>query len=288
MFVLVDVVVVAVVALAAFVEVRRGLFLSLSDVLRIVLALTLGVSAYSLAHRLTHSYALGFVALGFVALVVVMFIPFLIRLSRLDPAWGRTVASRVGAGLLGAGIGAAIVVTFLPIANQNPRNQPAIAGSFLAAAALEASPAFYYIADALDLDIPMLNRRAVRFEDEGEAAKAALVERINYSRLAGSTCIECRGRVQFAGYRRRFEASVSPRFVCRQCGRTSDGCQTFEGFHRMYGRCPVEVSAQLGPIDCGVWSNDRPVYPLGPCPVDGKQLARRLRPSRSTAAERPE
>jgi hypothetical protein len=274
MFPIVDVVITAVVALAAFVEARRGLFLSLSDLLRIVLALALGFAAYSLVHRLTHSYAAGFAALGLVVLAVVMLVPYTIRRLGLNPAWGRTLVARIGAGVIGAGIGAAIVVTFVPIADQGPAYRPAIAGSLFAGPALDAAPAFYYIADAVDLDLPMLNRRAIRFEDEGEAEKAALVARINYSRLDGSTCIECRGRVRFAGYRRRFEGSVSPRFVCTRCGRTSDGCQTFEGFHRMYGRCPVEVSAQLGPIDCGVWPNDRPVYPLGSCPVCGRSLGR--------------
>jgi hypothetical protein len=118
----------------------------------------------------------------------------------------------------------------------------------------------------------MLNARAIRFEDEGQAEKAAVVERINYSRLNGSTCIECRAAVKFIGYHRRFEVAVSPKFVCPVCGRTSDGCQTFEGFHRMYGRCPVDVAEALGPIDCGVWPNDRPVYPKGVCPLDGKSV----------------
>jgi len=133
---------------------------------------------------------------------------------------------------------------------------------------MQTAPALYYVADALNLDLPMLNARAIRFEDEGQAGQVALVDRINYSRLAGSTCIECRSAVTFAGYHRRFEVAVSPKFVCPVCGRRSDGCQTFEGFHRMYGRCPVEVSEALGPIDCGVWPNDRPVYPNGTCPVD--------------------
>ena len=275
MSILVDCLILLVVGLAAFVEVRRGLFFALSDILRIFLALVLGFGAYSLAHRLTGSYAAGFVVLGVTAFVMVMLIPFALYWSKLDPAWGRTVPARVPAGIIGAAIGLAIAVTFVPIANQSPRLQPAIGRALIARPMLDFSPFFYYVADALSLDIPMLNRRAVRFQDEGADEKAALVERINYSRLDGSTCIECGAPVRFAGYRRRFETSVSPRFVCPVCGRTSDGCQTFEGFHRMYGRCPVSVSAELGPIDCGVWPNDRPVYPRGPCPVDGLQLWRR-------------
>jgi hypothetical protein len=42
----------------------------------------------------------------------------------------------------------------------------------------------------------------------------------------------------------------------------------------MYGRCPVDVAEALGPIDCGVWPNDRPAYPNGVCPVCGKATHR--------------
>jgi hypothetical protein len=280
---IIDALVLALVALVALVEARRGLLLTLTDILRIGLALAGGFGAYSVIHRLSHNYAAGFAALGTVALGLVLLVPFLVRRSGLDPAWSRSIAARLAAGLIGAGIGAAIVVTFMPIANQRPRLQTAIAESLLGSTALDAAPFFYYAADALNLDLPMLNRRARRFEDEGALERAALVERINYTRLDGSTCIECRASARFRGYRRRFEASVSPRFVCPRCGRTSDGCQTFEGFHRMYGRCPADVAAELGPIDCGVWPNGRAVYPQGPCPIDGREIGRlpRSAPARS-------
>jgi hypothetical protein len=271
----IDLGVLAVVALGVFASVRRGLFFSLFDILRIVAGLACGFSAYSLAHQLTRSYTAGFVALGVVAFAAVMVIPAILRLSGANPAWGRTTAARIGAGGIGAGIGLVIAFTFMPVLNQNPGLQSSIGGSLLGRTLLDGSPLFYHAADALNLNLPMLNRRAVRFEDEGMEARAGLVERINYSRLGGSTCIECGAAVRFDGYRRRLATSVSPKFVCPVCGRTSDGCQTFEGFHRMYDRCPVDVAAALGPIDCGVWSNDRPVYPRGACPLDRRRLERR-------------
>ncbi len=271
---LVDILALAVVSLTVALEARRGLFWALADVLRILLALVLGLAAYSLGHRLTSSYEVGFVALAVVTLLVVVLIPLALRLLKLDPAWGRSGAGRIGGGLIGAGIGIVIVLSFAVVGHQMRGLGPAIGGSWSGAAALDASPVFYYLADAFDIDMPMLNRRARRFEDEGSLERATLVDRINYSRFDGATCIECRGRVRFAGYHRRFAVAVSPRFVCRRCGRTSDGCQTFEAFHRMYGRCPVEVAARLGPIDCGVWPNDRPVYPNGTCPVCGRALVR--------------
>jgi hypothetical protein len=180
---IIDALVLALVALVALVEARRGLLLTLTDILRIGLALAGGFGAYSVIHRLSHNYAAGFAALGTVALGLVLLVPFLVRRSGLDPAWSRSIAARLAAGLIGAGIGAAIVVTFMPIANQRPRLQTAIAESLLGSTALDAAPFFYYAADALNLDLPMLNRRARRFEDEGALERAALVERINYRRL---------------------------------------------------------------------------------------------------------
>jgi hypothetical protein len=172
-------------------------------------------------------------------------------------------------------LGCLISAVVVPVIGRDARGHEAVLRSTLARPFVETTPALYYLADAVSLDVPMLNSRAIRFEDEGQAGQAALVDRINYSGLDGSTCIECRARVHFDGYFRRVGVSVSPRFACPQCGRISDGCQTFEGFHRMYGHCPVDVSEELGPIDCGVWPNDRPVYPNGICPIDGKVVGGR-------------
>ena len=269
---LIDLLILLLIGAGIFAEVRRGLFFALSDIVRIAGGVAAGFAAYSLFHRLFHSYIAGFVALAVAALAVVTLVPVALRLLKLDPAWGKTGWGRAAAGIVGLAIGLLIAAVFVPVIGRGGWGREAVPRSVLARPFLQTAPALYYIADALNLDFPMLNVRAIRFEDEGQAEQAALVERINYSRLNGSTCIECRAAVKFAGYHRRFEVAVSPKFVCPVCDRTSDGCQTFEGFHKMYGRCPVDVSEALGPIDCGVWPNDRPVYPNGVCPLDGKVL----------------
>ena len=273
MSLLIDVLILFLIGAGIFAEVRRGLFFALSDIVRIVGGVAAGFAAYALFHRLFHTYTAGFIALGIAALAVVMLVPATLRLLKVDPAWGKTGWGRAGAGVIGLGIGLLIAAVFVPVAGRGGWGRAAVPHSLLARPFLETAPLPYTIADALDLDFPMLNARAIRFEDEGGTERPALVERVNYSRLNGSACIECRAAVRFAGYHRRYETAVSPKFVCPTCGRTSDGCQTFEGFHKMYGRCPVEVADSLGPIDCGVWPNDRPVYPKGICPIDGKSVA---------------
>jgi hypothetical protein len=261
--------VVIFLMLGVYAEVRRGLFLALTDVCRLALGVAAGFGSYSLCYRLFHSYAAGFIGFGVAALLVVMAVPAILRWRRANPEWGRTRLGRVSAGVIGLAIGGLISAVFVPVLGRTEAGQAGVGRSTLARPFLEAMPALYHLADAFGVDLPMLNTRAIRFEDEGREERAALVDRINYSRMAGSTCVECRAAVRFEGYRRRIAVSVSPRFVCPGCGRTSDGCQTFEGFHRMYRRCPVDVAEAVGPIDCGVWPNDRPVYPRGVCPVCG-------------------
>lgn len=269
---LIDVLIVLLIVLGICAEARRGLFFALFDVFRLAAGVVVGFAAYSAFHRLFHSYAAGFVALGIAALTTIMLVPTVLRLLKANPAWGRTFAGRLGAGFIGLGIALLTAAAFVPVIGRSERGGEAVMHSFLARPLAETSPALYYVADAFNLDFPMLNTHAASFEDEGRNGQAALVQRINYSRLNGATCIACGGPVRFDGYFRRIGASVSPRFTCTRCGRTSDGCQTFEGFHLMYGRCPADVAQELGPIDCGVWPNGRPVYPKDVCPVCGKSV----------------
>ena len=267
---LIDGLVLLPLGLSTYAEAKRGLFFALFDLIRIVIGLALGFVSFSLLHRMSGSYPAGFAAFGIASLIGIFGVRALLHALRLDPAWGRLPAARFLGGLLGLLLGCLIIAVFVPVIGRSGWGREAVPRSFLARPFLDAAPALYYVADAVNLDFPMLNARAIRFEDEGQAEQAALVERINYSRLDGSTCIECRAAVHFDGYFRRVGVSVSPKFTCPNCGRTSDGCQTFEGFHEMYGRCPFDVCREIGPIDCGVWPNGRPVMPNGVCPIEGQ------------------
>jgi hypothetical protein len=267
-----EIFILSFLALGLYAEASRGLFLALTDVVRVVVGFAAGLGGYAIGKGLLHSYLLGFIGFGVFAPAAVMAIPALLRFTKLDPPWGKTVAGRSAGGVIGLAIGAAICVAFVPVLAHTPFGRQGARRSLLARPFLETAPWLYTAADRLNIDLPMLNVRPIRFEDEGKAAEAALVDRINYSKLAGSTCIECGAAVGFAGYRRKFEVAVSPKLVCPGCGRTSDGCQTFEGFHTMYDRCVVSVAAALGPIDCGVWPNNRPALPNGACPVCGRAL----------------
>jgi len=90
---------------------------------------------------------------------------------------------------------------------------------------------------------------------------------IDFEALDSSTCIACEGEVEFLGYQTNRYENQSPKFACQDCGRTSDGCQTFEGHHQMYQRCPEELGRQGYRTDCGIWSNENFIRPTKPCPV---------------------
>jgi len=265
---LVDLLIVVLVGLAVYAEVRRGLFLALVDVGRLVLALVGGMFAYMLIVNLAQDYLAGLIAFATGAMLIVAGLAALVRALKLNPDWGRTALARVGAGAVGLGLGLAINLAILPVLGRSAA-ATAVAQSVLARPFLDATPQVHHLADALALDLPQLSRRPAFFEEEGYAPSARLGPRVNFLRLDGAMCIECRTPVKFEGYFRTAGTAVSPRFRCPECGRVSDGCQTFEGFHTMYDVCPTTVVTAGSGIDCGVWPNDRPVQPVGECPVCG-------------------
>jgi hypothetical protein len=125
--------------------------------------------------------------------------------------------------------------------------------------------------ESLGLPLPKLVQLPTDYRDELQGINQGLqFLRLNASSLDGAMCIHCRSRVEFEGYHFSRGTLMSPRYRCPQCGRTSDGCQTFEGFHTIYGGCPVPLAEEGLKFDCGVWTNGWWTVPHGPCPVCGK------------------
>ncbi len=88
---------------------------------------------------------------------------------------------------------------------------------------------------------------------------------IDFASLESTACFVCDGEVEFLGFLENGRGSHSPKFVCTECGRTSDGCQTYEGYHLMYEQCPVELGNRGYRFDCGIWTNHSYHRPTGPC-----------------------
>lgn len=92
----------------------------------------------------------------------------------------------------------------------------------------------------------------------------------------GWTCVCCGGPVEFLGFGHQPQPR-RPLFACRQCGRRSDGCQTFEGHHLLYGVCALEDG---NTSRCGYWQGEW-ARARGVCPVCG--AVRLVGPAMATA-----
>lgn len=266
----VDLVILLLVAAAVYAEVKRGLLFAAVDVVRIIVGVLLATGAYALVRNWTRDYTAGAIAFFVAGLAAASLLDWLAKKVLVDSPVSQKPFGRVGAGIIGLGLGWAICLFVVPVLANIPGTQTAVQNSLLARPFLRSLPAFAMVTDQTGLDLPQLSRRPLRYEDEGTTVTGELAPRVRFSRLEGATCIACRGRVKFLGYFLTQGGRVSPKFRCESCGRTSDGCQTFEGFHAMYGLCPVEVAIEdQAELDCGVWPNEKAVLPTGACPVCG-------------------
>ncbi len=82
------------------------------------------------------------------------------------------------------------------------------------------------------------------------------------------TCVLCGGVVLCRYFGHPPQPQV-PLFECQQCGRRSDGCQTFEGHHLLYHYCPHQDGCNMR---CGHWPSEWG-RAQGACPVCGQTKA---------------
>ncbi|MCM8806421.1 MAG: CvpA family protein [Candidatus Omnitrophica bacterium] len=134
------------------------------------------------------------------------------------------------------------------------------------------APKIYEKSDKIGITLPKLLVILEKYSDEFDRTKFnILFLKQNFAKLEG-TCIKCRGKAKFSGYFLISGMSVIPKFKCEKCGRTSDGCQTFEIFHLLYKKCPVELARKGVMFDCGRFPNNELIVPEGSCPIDNDEL----------------
>ncbi len=187
------------------------------------------------------------------------------------------VVDRIGGSLTGLLIGLAVIGVILIMLTAFPifdGFQDYIEESYLAPPLIESTEIIYDdLSDLLSIDLP----RLAFYPEELNNYFSSLEtldhpgehHNVNFRELDGSTCFVCDAPVEFIGFLDNQVESTSPKFVCTECGRTSDGCQTFEGYHEMYDQCPVKLGNQGYRFDCGIWTNHSYHRPTGPCPVCG-------------------
>lgn len=133
-------------------------------------------------------------------------------------------------------------------------------------------PRIYTRSDKIGITLPKMLFIPKEYPDEFNPEKRRIVfQKINFSKIKG-TCIKCGGEVEFNGYFLMTGTAVILKFTCKNCGRTSDGCQVYEVFHLLYNKCPIDLAKQGTRFDCPRFPNREWITPKGPCPVDKKQL----------------
>ncbi len=179
---------------------------------------------------------------------------------------------RAGGASLGAVMGIILASGFLVVSGAITGTAAPVRHSLLGSPIISLVPKLHETAERVGLPLPKLMMLPVDYREEVQGTRQGLqFLRLNATRLDGALCLHCRTPVKFMGYKFSRGTLISPLFRCPKCGRTSDGCQTFEGFHAIYGTCPVNLARQGVRFDCGVWTNGWLTYPHGRCPVCGKE-----------------
>ena len=133
---------------------------------------------------------------------------------------------------------------------------------------------FYYsIEKVFPGDIPRLAFQPESWKFENDENNLPDSRMIDFAQLDGAACVDCNGAVKFIDYLEVNDGQISPKFICQECERTSDGCQTYEGHHLLYERCPAVLGRQGYRTDCGMWPNGNFVRVTGTCPVCGESGA---------------
>lgn len=281
-----DLVIAIILAAAVIQGIRVGLIRSIFSVVGLAAGFIAAISYYGPAGSMIIRHinmpqiiadVLSFIVIFAVTTAIVhlagSFVAVLtrIRLFRFaDRVGGSTAGLLIGFILVGTTL---IMVTAFPLFN-GLHDQ--IEESYLAPPIVENTQQIYEeLGELLPVELPQLKTfpeelssylsvASTRFEHSEQ-------HRVNFKKLDGATCFVCGGPVEFLGYLDNGMNSISPKFVCRECGRTSDGCQTYEGYHEMYGVCPVALGKQGYRFDCGVWTNHSYHRPTGPCVVCGAE-----------------
>jgi membrane protein required for colicin V production len=279
----IDVIIAAIILFAVINGTRAGLIRSLFSIAGLIIGL-MAAKAYHVQLGsllpvgtwlpMVAVDAFSFLAIFIIAAALFHYLGSYISCSLLscslkntDRFLGSFVGLLIGIVLVGALL---IMLTAFPLFDAFPEQ---VEESYLAQPIVENVYLTYNaLTDYLNLDLPQLT---IYTEDMGAYFSAISIDadfhQIDFRTLDNATCFVCGDKVEYLGILDNGKGSVSPKFVCTACGRTSDGCQTYEGYHVMYEKCPVALGNQGYRFDCGIWTNNSYHRPVGPCPVCGTE-----------------
>jgi len=273
----VDFFICVVVGACAVSGARRGFLSAAGDIASLLLGLILGSLIYPIAaapiKALTGASPAISGALGFVVVSVLIVAGASWGVSLLSSRFHlRKALDRAGGATFGAAFGVFFAAILVLGSALLPGTARPVSESGLAGGITGLVPRLHEDLESVGIPLPKLVQLPTDYREEIEGLnQGRQFIRINFSRLDGATCIHCGSPVVFEGYQFSHGTLMSPRFRCPNCGRTSDGCQTFEGFHEIYGVCPTVLAQDGVQFDCGVWTNGWWTVPHGRCPICGRE-----------------
>jgi len=255
----------------------RGFVGTLVDLAGVFGGLAVASVAYLGPVNLCRRFGIAGLAVDLTCFILTLLIAVLAIILTLESFRKRTDTRGAADRLLGLGLGAVeglifaggAVILFSAALSGAEDIERSRTGRFFAGVI----PRTYEWVERKGLTFPKMLVLPVSYSGEFDRTTRKIrFERINVPRLEGAHCVKCGGTVSFAGYVPRAGAAMFPKLVCRECGRTSDGCQTYEGYHVLYKSCPIDAAEHGVRFDCGNWPNGDAVVPAGPCPVCGKKF----------------
>ncbi len=274
--------IILIIALLVLNGFKDGLVRKLAQIFGIILGLLASASYYPLASNFFIEHlnvstgiadTLSFVFIFLMVYALIISVGALIGLiTRFKPI---RVLDRAGGAVVGFVLGVIVSGAILLVATTFPivsSYDVPVGESRFGTDAIQIVEGVYQAAESsFSLNLPRLafNPEEMSYLSE-ENPLLPDYRLLDFSKLEGSTCIDCSGTVEFLGYLRTDQGAISPKFACGSCGRTSDGCQTYEGHHLLYDRCPAEMGRKGYRTDCGMWSNGNFIRVTGTCTVCGE------------------
>ncbi len=273
----IDFIIIALILCGILAGIVRGFLGTFIDLFGIALSLALASFLYRGPVRLMARFGItGSVVelVLFLFTVVVLILTIIISLEALRKKTElRIFVDRFFGGVLGVVEGFVFASGILIITSASFNAATEVQQSKLGPSVARFIPRVYETAERHRLTMPKMIMLPKNYPDEFNVARQGVkFQKLNFAQLEGSICMKCRGTVLFEGYFIKEGAGMVPRFRCVQCGRLSDGCQTFQGFHTIYGTCPVDLAKKEQKFDCGNWFNYEWITPKGACPVDGNEI----------------
>ncbi len=274
----IDLLIIIVVIVIMLTSFKSGFIQTLAQLVGLVLGFSFAALYYPSASNYLIEYLqvttgiadiISFILIFMLIYALVMSAGFLLRsITRFKPL---RILDHLAGALVGIGFGIILVGALLLFMTSFPLFQEydlPLEDSRFGSRVVNLTEILYHSAeDILPVNMPRLAFLPDEVEFGDTERSSPTFNREDFSRLDGTMCVDCEGEVDFEGIQLTEEGINSPLFICSICGRSSDGCQTFEGHHMLYDQCPAELGRKGYRTDCGMWPNGNFVRVTAECPV---------------------